>query len=41
VRHRFADVLTAEQLDALGDIAEAIATHLGAEHTDVAGGEQD
>ena len=32
VRHCFADVLTPEQLDTLGDIADAIATHLAAEH---------
>ncbi len=32
VRHCFADLLTAEQLDCLGDIAEAITGHLVAEH---------
>ncbi len=35
VRHYFADLLTAEQLDALGDIAEAITSHLAAEHPEV------
>ncbi len=32
VRHCFIDVLTDEQLDTLGDIAEAITTHLESEH---------
>jgi DNA-binding MarR family transcriptional regulator len=32
VRHCFIDVLTDEQLDTLGDIAEAITTHLEREH---------
>lgn len=32
VRHCFIGVLTDEQLDALGDIAEAITTHLESEH---------
>jgi len=34
VRHCFADVLTPEQLKALGDIAETIVRHLAAEHAD-------
>lgn len=37
VRHCFADVLTAAQLDALGGIAEALLAHLDAEHADEAG----
>jgi len=40
VRHCFADVLTPEQLDTLGDIAEAITTHLASEHTDPANGDE-
>jgi DNA-binding MarR family transcriptional regulator len=40
VRHCFADVLTPDQLDALGDIAETITKHLATEHTETAGGEQ-
>ena len=32
VRHCHADILTPEQLDTLGDIAEAITTHLAADH---------
>jgi DNA-binding MarR family transcriptional regulator len=32
VRHCFADVLTPAQLDCLGDIAEAVTTHLAAAH---------
>jgi DNA-binding MarR family transcriptional regulator len=39
VRHCFADVLTPEQLDTLGDIAEAITTHLASEHADPANGD--
>lgn len=34
VRHCFVDVLTADQLDALGAIAEAITAHLAREHGD-------
>jgi DNA-binding MarR family transcriptional regulator len=34
VRHCFADLLTVEQLDTLGDIAEIILAHLAAEHDD-------
>lgn len=34
VRHCFADLLSAEQLDVLGDISEVIAGHLAAEHTE-------
>lgn len=34
VRHCFTDVLTPEQLDTFGDIAEAITTHLATEHSD-------
>jgi DNA-binding MarR family transcriptional regulator len=33
VRHCFIDLLTPEQLDSLGDIAETITTHLATEHT--------
>jgi len=40
VRHCFADVLTPEQLDTLGDIAEAITTHLASEHADPANGDE-
>src|SRR6476661_6667534 len=40
VRHCFADVLTPEQLDTLGDIAEAITTHLASEHADTANGDE-
>lgn len=32
VRHCFADVLTREQLDVLGDIADTITAHLATEH---------
>ncbi|MEU9242321.1 hypothetical protein [Streptomyces shenzhenensis] len=32
VRHCFAELLTPEQLDGLGDITEAVAGHLAAEH---------
>ena len=32
VRHCFANVLTPQQLDALGDIADALTAHLAAEH---------
>jgi DNA-binding MarR family transcriptional regulator len=32
VRHCFADILTPAQLDALGDIAEAVEDHLAQEH---------
>jgi len=34
VRHCFADVLTSQQLDALGDIADAITGHLAMHHSD-------
>lgn len=34
VRHCFADVLSRKQLDALGDIAEAITGHLADAHSD-------
>ena len=37
VRHCFADVLTPEQLDTVGDIAEAITHHLAIEHGEAAG----
>jgi DNA-binding MarR family transcriptional regulator len=40
VRHCFADVLTPEQLDTLGDIAEAITAHLAAEHNDSSNGDE-
>jgi DNA-binding MarR family transcriptional regulator len=39
VRHCFADLLTREQLDVLGDIAETITNHLAAEHGDSADAE--
>ena len=39
VRHCFADVLTTEQLDELGDIAEAILDHLGSEHAEDSDGD--
>jgi DNA-binding MarR family transcriptional regulator len=34
VRHCFADLLSPEQLDTLGDISETITKHLAAEHSD-------
>ena len=34
VRHCFADLLTPEQLDTLGDIADVVHAHLEAEHGD-------
>ncbi|MFN0090771.1 MAG: MarR family winged helix-turn-helix transcriptional regulator [Acidimicrobiales bacterium] len=34
VRHCFADILTPEQLDVLGDIAELVVAHLADEHGD-------
>jgi DNA-binding MarR family transcriptional regulator len=40
VRHCFTDVLTPEQLDTLGDIAEAITTHLATEHHDPDNGDE-
>jgi DNA-binding MarR family transcriptional regulator len=40
VRHCFTDVLTEEQLDTLGDIADAITTHLAAEHNDPDNGDK-
>ena len=40
VRHCFTDVLTPEQLDTLGDIAEAITTHLATEHADPDNGDE-
>lgn len=40
VRHCFTDVLTPEQLDALGDIAEAVTAHLATEHNDPDNGEE-
>jgi DNA-binding MarR family transcriptional regulator len=36
VRHCFADVLSLEQLDTLGDIADAITSHLASEHPESA-----
>lgn len=35
VRHCFADLLSREQLDVLGDIAEVITRHLATEHGDL------
>ena len=39
VRHCFADLLTREQLDTLGDIAETITDRLANQHTNTADGE--
>jgi DNA-binding MarR family transcriptional regulator len=39
-RHCFIDILTPEQLDTLGDIAEAITTHLATEHNDPDNGDE-
>lgn len=36
VRHCFADLLTPQQLDALGDIAETVTNHLATEHAEIA-----
>jgi len=36
VRHCFADILTAEQLDTLGEIAELICTHIAEMHAEPA-----
>jgi DNA-binding MarR family transcriptional regulator len=41
VRHCFADLLTPQQLDVFGDIAETVTNHLAAEHADVANGEEE
>jgi DNA-binding MarR family transcriptional regulator len=41
VRHCFGDLLTSEQLDTLGDIADVITGHLAAEHAGSPGSEQD
>jgi DNA-binding MarR family transcriptional regulator len=40
VRHCFADVLTPEQLDTLGDIADVVTTHLVKEHGVSANGQR-
>jgi DNA-binding MarR family transcriptional regulator len=40
VRHCFTDILTPEELDTFGDIAEAITTHLATEHNDPDNGDE-
>jgi DNA-binding MarR family transcriptional regulator len=37
VRHCFADILTPEQLDALGDIAATVGQHMTDEHAEITG----